>query len=341
MTLFKAALSAALLALPATPLAAQTTIIFNNFLSPNDALWQGILQPWLRDIEAATQGRVTFATPESSLAPPPEILNAVRAGVADAGFQMVAFQRQSNPEMQLPLLPMTYFGNEETSVAFWRTHQQFFAPHHSIDGVELLGVVTTPANSLLNMQPTPFQSLADLSGVKMWALPGMAADTLGALGTVVTPGPAVRMYEVISGGVVDAFCCINYESLEVFNVAQYVGSATEVPGGLFAPGFAVFIQSDVWATISAEDQAIIRGLSGEALARRAAQGDPLDQAARQRFVDRGVPIAPASDAFVAELRTALAPVYDAWIASVEPLGIDGRAALDFYLAEQDRIRAGQ
>jgi TRAP-type C4-dicarboxylate transport system substrate-binding protein len=148
------------------------------------------------------------------------------------------------------------------------------------------------------------------------------------------------MYEVISGGVVDAFCCINFESLETFNVTQYVASATEVPGEIFAPAFAVFLQSEIWDTLSAEDQAAIRSVSGEVLARRGSFGDPLEAEARQRVIDRGVPVVAASEAFVAELEAALAPVYDAWIAAVAGLGIDGRAALDFYLAEQASIRAG-
>lgn len=340
MKLFKAGLAAALLAMPVVPAAAQTTIIFNNFLSPNDALWTDVMLPWIADIERVTEGRVTFSVPAASLAPPPELLNAVNAGVADGAFQMVAFLRQSNPELQMPLLPMTYFGNEETSVALWRTWEQYFAPHNTLEGVEVLGLVTVPPGSLYNMRGQAFQSLADLRGVKMWGLPGIAAETLAALGTVVTPGPAVRMYEVISGGVVDAFCCINFESLETFNVAQYVGAATEVPGAINTAAFAVFLQTEVWNSISAEDQEAIRGVSGEVLARRGSFGDPVEAEARQRFIERGVPVVPASDAFVAELRTALAPVHDAWIAAVAPLGIDGRAALDFYLAEQDRVRAG-
>jgi TRAP-type transport system periplasmic protein len=121
----------------------------------------------------------------------------------------------------------------------------------------------------------------------MWSLPGIPAETLTALGAVVTPGPAVRMYEVISGGVVDAFCCINYESLEVFNVAQYIGAGTDIPGHLFAPAFAVFVRSDVFAGISAADQAAIRAVSGEVLARRGAFGDPVEAAARERLAATG------------------------------------------------------
>lgn len=115
---------------------------------------------------------------------------------------------------------MTNFGNEETTVASWRTYEKFFNGKNDVKDVDLLGLVTTPGNSLINMKPAPFQSVADLKGVKVLSLPGIPAETPAALGAVLTPGPAVRMYEVISGGAVDAFCCINHESLEVFNVAQ-------------------------------------------------------------------------------------------------------------------------
>ena len=339
MSFWKAGLLAALLA-GAQPAASETTIVFNNFLAPNDALWTDVMLPWIADVERVTEGRVKFTVPAASLAPPPELLNSVQQGVADGAFQMVGFLRQAHPELQMPLLPMTYFGNEETSVALWRTYEAFFKGKNDLKDVELLGLVTTPPNSLINMKPEPFASVADLKGVKFWSLPGIPAETLTALGAVVTPGPAVRMYEVISGGVVDAFCCINYESLEVFNVAQYVGAGTDIPGHLFAPAFAVFVRSDVFGSISAADQAAIRAVSGEVMARRGSFGDPLEQAARERMVAAGKPIVAASDAFVKELEAAIAPVRDAWVAAASAKGIDAQAALDFYIAEQAKITAG-
>jgi TRAP-type C4-dicarboxylate transport system substrate-binding protein len=336
----KAGLFAARMA-GASPAISETTIVFNNFLAPNDSLWTDVMKPWIGDIEAATEGRVKFSVPDSSLAPPPEILNSVQQGVMDGAFSMVGFVRESNPELQLPLLPMTYFGDVETSVAMWRTYEQFFKGKNGLKDVELLGIVTTPANSLISMDAAkPLDSLAALSGIKMWTPPGIPADALSAAGVVASPGPAVRMHEVISGGVVDSFCCINFESLEVFGVIEYAKAATEVPGHIFAPAFAVYVRSDVWATISPEDQEKIRAVSGEALSRRAVGGDDKEAAARDRAIAAGVAITPASDAFVAELTTAFAPVRDAWIASVEPLGIDGKAALEFYLAEQANVAAG-
>lgn len=335
-----AGLFAALLA-GASPALSETTLVFNNFLAPNDSLWTDVMQPWIAEIEGVTEGRVKFTVPDSSLAPPPELLNSVQQGVMDGAFSMVGFVRESNPELQMPLLPMTYFGDMETSVALWRTYEQFFKGKNGLKDVELLGLVTTPANSLISMDAAkPIDSLAALSGLKMWSLPGIPSEALTAAGAVVSPGPAVRMHEVISGGVVDSFCCINFESLEVFGVMPFAKAATDIPGHVFAPAFAVYVRADVWASISPEDQEKIRAVSGEALARRTTGGDDKENAARERAIAAGVPITPASDAFVAELTTAFAPVKDAWVASVEPLGIDGKAALEFYIAEQAKVAAG-
>jgi TRAP-type transport system periplasmic protein len=340
MQILKAGALFALMA-GAVPATADTTIIFNNFLAPNDALWVDVMKPWIDDVEAVTEGRVKFSVPDSSLAPPPELLNSVQQGVMDGAFSMVGFVRESNPELQMPLLPMTYFGDVETSVALWRTYETFFKGKNELKDVELLGLVTTPANSLISMDASkPLDSMAALSGVKMWSLPGIPAEALSAAGAVVSPGPAVRMHEVISGGVVDAFCCINFESLEVFGVIDYAKAATEVPGQIFAPAFAVYLRSDVWNSISPEDQEKIRAVSGEALARRVAGSDDKESAARDRTLAKGVKIEPASETFTADLKNAFAPVRDAWIASVAPMGIDGAAALDFYLAEQAKVAAG-
>jgi TRAP-type C4-dicarboxylate transport system substrate-binding protein len=325
----------------ASPAISETTIVFNNFLAPNDALWTDVLKPWIADVEAVTEGRVKFTVPDASLAPPPELLNSVQQGVMDGAFSMVGFVRESNPELQMPLLPMTYLGDVESSVALWRTYEQFFKGKNGLKDVEMLGIVTTPANSLISMDAAkPLDSMAALAGLKMWTPPGIPADALTAAGVVVSPGPAVRMHEVISGGVVDSFCCINFESLEVFGVIPFAKAATDIPGHVFSPAFPVYLRSDVWATISPEDQEKIRAVSGEVLARRAAGGDDKEDAARARATASGVVIAPASEAFVAELTAAFAPVKDAWIASVAPLGIDGKAALEFYMAEQARVAAG-
>lgn len=331
--------AAAVLALTA-PATAQTSILFNNFLSPNDEVNIQVINPWIAEIARVTEGRVTITQPESSLAPPPEILNAVQQGIADAGFMMVGFLENSNPLLQLSLLPNVNTSAGAASVALWRTYEEFFAAHDELENVELLGLIMVPPGGFYAMNDVVFDDISDFAGVKIWGLPGYAARSLAALGAAVTPGPAVRMYEVVSGGVVDAFCCVNYPSIEVFNVAQFARSATDIPGGVFAPTFAFFVHSDVWQTLSAEDQAAIRTVSGEVMARNAGGADPLNDAARDRFIAAGGTVTEASPEFLAQLDAAWAPIHQAWIDVANAAGVDGAAALAYYREQMAAIEAG-
>ncbi len=322
------------------PAAAQT-ILFNNFLPPNDVLNQSVVQPWLADIERVTEGRVRIEQPAATLAPPPELLNMVQQGIADGAFIMVGFLENSNPAYQISLLPGMAPSAEAASIAGWRTYQEHFAGNDELDGVELLGIISVPGGSLYNSGDTPFASMEDMNNVSMWALPGLSSRVLRALGTVVTPGPAVRMYEVISGGVVDAFCCVNYESIEVFNVEQFVGAVTELPGGIFSPTFTFFLDSAIWAQISPEDQEAIRSVSGETMARRAATMDRLNDEARDRYIASGRPLIMAPEMFQLDMQRVWAPIETAWVESVAARGVDGAAALEFYRAQMDRVLAGE
>ena len=54
MNMLKAGLIAALMA-GVQPAAAETTIVFDNFLAPNDALWTDVMLPWIADVEKVTE----------------------------------------------------------------------------------------------------------------------------------------------------------------------------------------------------------------------------------------------------------------------------------------------
>lgn len=336
----KGLLAAAMLAAPVAA-QADTTILFNNFLGPTNGLYADVIQPWLADIEAETEGRVTFQVPEASLAPPPELLTMVQQGIADGGFIMTGFLEGSNPLLQISMLPSVNADAMAGSVASWRTYQEYLSKAETVEGVELLGLLTLEPGSFYSLNDTVFEDMSDFDGVKFWALPGLASRSLSALGAVVSPGPAVRMYEVISGGVVDAYCCLDYAGLAAFNVTQFTKSATELPKGLYSSAFALYVSSDIWDTISPEDQAIIRTLSGEALARRMSLSKAEGEEYRAKFIAEGGTVHEASDTLIADLSDAWAPIYQTWIDAADAAGIDGEAALAYYREQVALIAAGE
>lgn len=319
---------------------AETTILFSKFAPPPSPTNTQVINPWLKDIERVTEGRVKIVSPDQSLAPPPEQVNMVKNGVADGAFQFNAFLEKSHPLLQIGFLPGTMYSGKANAVALWRTYEKFFKAKDPFPEVKLLGFFASPAGYIYSMDKKPIQSVAELKGKKVWSLPGLTARAISLTGASVVPGPAVRMYEIISKGVVDSFCCIEYGDLDAFKVLQYVGAVTAVEGGVFAPTFSVFISNAKWAQISPKDQAAIMAISGEKLALRSAGIDSHNAAIKKKYLAQGGVIVPATPAFNAELKKAWAPLYAQWIAAADAKGVDGRAALDFYIAQAKKIAAG-
>lgn len=319
---------------------AQTTLLFNNPAPPSANVSVDVILPWLKDVEKVTEGRVKIKVPPQSVAPPPEQMSMVQNGVADGAFILNSFLQKSHPLLQIAFLPGTMDTAMANGVAYWRTYQKFFAPKHPINEVQLLGFFTNPPGNLYNLDKKPIQSLAELKGKKVWSLPGVTARAIGLTGASVVPGPAVRMYEVISKGVVDAFCCTPYSEMKSFRVTQYAHATTEVNGGVFAATFSVFINKAKWNSISPKDRAAIMKISGEALARRGAVSDAHNQVDKKSYLAHGGIVVKAKPAFNAALKKVWKPLYDKWIAMANQRGVDGKAALAYYLAQQKQVAAG-
>ena len=325
----------------ANPAAAETTILFNNFGPQTANSFIYIIRPYLDDVERITKGRVKFIVPPQSLAPPAEQINMVKTGVADGAIMFNGFLQKSHPLLQIGLLPGTMRSAVAVGVAYWRTYEKFIAPKHPLNEVKLLGFYAYPPGYLYNIQKEPIQSLDDLKSKKMWSLPGVTARALGLTGASIVPGPAVRMYEVISKGVVDAFCCIGYQDMRLFKVAQYASVATEVDGGVATGVFSMFLSNAKWKQISPDDQKAIMAISGEAIARRAAGIDAHNEEAKKDYLAHGGVVVKANAAFNDALKKAWQPLYDEWVAEATKGGIDGRAALAYYVGESMRDAGGR
>ena len=133
-------LSAALLATAAVaaPASAETELTFNIFFPPTHYLWP-VFGAWAEDVSEATGGEVTITFPPQSVAPPPGVLDAVRNGVADAGFIFNGFLAQNAPGTMVTQMPFIDTGDSEAmSVAFWETYRDTFAPVEDLRGVEVV-----------------------------------------------------------------------------------------------------------------------------------------------------------------------------------------------------------
>jgi TRAP-type C4-dicarboxylate transport system substrate-binding protein len=256
----------------------------------------------------------------------------VTQGVADGTYIFNAFALKRLLLPQIAHLPFATPTSEAQAVALWRTYKKFFEAANEFDGVVPIGFFGSPAPHLWSLEKgKPIVTANDLKGVKTWSLPGDNARALETLGAVIVSGPAVRSYEIISKGIVQAWGSHNYDGATSFNVTQFAESVTHIEGGMGSASFSIFINKDKWASIPKKDQDLIMSVSGETLARSTKVWDERDAKAREKLKAEGrLQMLVASDELMAELRKRWAFLEDEWIANANSRKIDGKAALQFY-----------
>jgi TRAP-type C4-dicarboxylate transport system substrate-binding protein len=294
-----------------------------------------MIDAWAKRIEKVTEGRVVVEIPPTSLAPPQQQWEMVTQGVADGTYIFNAFAQKRLLLPQVAHLPFVTPNATAQGIALWRTYKKFFEAANEYEGVVFLGYFSAPAGHLWSMdRDKPIVTVNDLKNIKTWSLPGDQARALEKIGAVVVSGPAVRSYEIISKGIVNAYGSHSYDSAYSFNVAQYATSVTEIPGGMGAASFSVFMNKDKWNSIPKRDQDLIMSISGEELAKYGKVWDDREHAAREKMKQEGkVKMTLASDALMGDLRKAWSFLEDEWVANADSRKVDGRAALK-YLIDQ-------
>jgi TRAP-type transport system periplasmic protein len=333
--LFAGLLTALWLALPALA-HAETTLVVNAFLPPQHIFNVDVMRPWAADVERVTQGRVKVVFPPTSIGSPQQQWDVVRKRIVDGAYIFNGLIQNKTSLVQLAHLPLGSSTAEGMSVALWRTYKKYFEQADEYRDVHLLALVVFPAGEIYGLRQ-PVTSLDSIHGVKFWALPGVASTLMDRGGAGVVATPAAKMSELVAGGTVDGFAGIPEMDAARFNVLRYARYETVVPGGITAPSFSLFVNKQVWDSISKADRDAITALSGEAFAHRMAVIDQVNEKARAQAVAEGLKVVAPPPALVSSLRALAQPMDDQWLANAARLHVDGPAALAYYrtVAQQE------
>ena len=225
-----------------------------------------VFPEWQRQIEAATDGRVSIKL-EYGLGHPKSLFDLVEDGAVDAawsfnGYMPGRFDLTSYAE--LPLYKNV--GAKKVSLALWDTYDQYLKSAGEYDGLFLGGMwVHAPGQVHLR---EPIKSMSELKGKKIRIGGGVQkaiADTFGVAG-VAAPGN--KVYEILQQGVADgAFMPWEaHVSLRLREVAPYV-----IENDMYYGVFSFVISEDFLDSLSAKDRQAIIKLSGRPFSELAAQ----------------------------------------------------------------------
>ncbi len=306
-----------------------TTLLFNLVTQQDYPFNVQVFYPWGKEVEKVTNGRVKVNFTATPVVPPAGQWEGVVNDTVDGAEMYDGLIVNKLPLEQLALLPLGTTTGEATSVALWRTYQKYFKnAHNEFEDVQLLALICYGPGQIFGLKK-PLNAPGDFDGIKLWSIPGSSANVVRDLKSGVVSTPAVDMTQLVVGGVVDGFVGIMANDGQTNGVLNYARYETVVPGGITSSSFSIFVNKAKWQSIQERDRNAILAISGEAFARRLSA---IDQ--QEKKVVRGtaghLTVMNASPALMTAIQATSGPLEAAWIKTADSLGVDGKAALDYF-----------
>ena len=325
------------LCLIAGPATAQTVLRMANWLPPSHPLMKDVMVPYAAAIAEATDGRVTVQILDAPLGPPPAHYDFAVNGIADITYGVHGYNPGRFKTVSIAEMPFLGDSAETLSVAYWRVYEDMLAGAGESDDVKVLAVFTHGPGEIFT-EGVDLSAGMPLEGTKIRVGGGIAGDVAAALGAAPMLAPSSKTYELLSGGVADGIL-FPFESVTFFKLDSLLDRGLTVPGGLYNTSFFVVMNKARWESLSAEDQAAIDTVSGEALARMAGQAWDKADAAGRAAMEGKITLTEATPEQIDAFTAALQPVIDAKLAEADEAGINARAALAALKAEIETVAA--
>lgn len=280
---------------------AQTTLTLSSWVPPTSHVVTDIIQPWMADVEKATEGRVKISLLPKPVGSPPQHWELARKGVADVTFGNFTYEPERFKHVWFAELPMMGSSAEASSVALWRTYEKFLAGNDTFKGVTLMGVGMLGGGQFHHPSKV-IDSPDDLKGQKVRMGGPIQKRLLETLGAIPVSAPATKAYELLEGGVIDA-SLHPMESVVNFRLDGKLRNHTIIPGGLYDATFFIAMNEAKFKRLSAADQQAIMKVSGEALSRRWGQDfDRQNKAAEAKLRADGHTFAQPNPALLDNIR---------------------------------------
>src|SRR5258707_11142632 len=186
------------------------------------------LQPWVKQVEEATKGRVKIEVyPSQTLIKGVDMWKGIRSGIADIGWCVQGYWPEQTPlsdVMSLPFLPIS--SAEKGSEALWKLYEKFPSVQKEFSEIQPLVPYTSSPNLLVSKRQV--KTLDEFKGLKFRVLGGPPTEMAKVLGAVPTLIPMPDVYQSLDRGVVDG-AAAPWEAVEGFRLYEVAKNYTIAP----------------------------------------------------------------------------------------------------------------
>lgn len=335
--------AAAVIALAAggAPAQAQTILTVSGWTPPKHHFTQLMQNEWAKMVESESGGLLKIRYLPRAPMGAAQTFDGVRDGLVDISFIAHGYTAGRFVLTKVAEMPFLADRAETLSVAYQRVFERRLAKANEHEGVLPLAMFT-PGPGHLMSPGRPFDDVSTLQGRKIRAPGGIAFQVAEALGAAPLTRPASELYELINGGIVDGA----FMPADVFGgwrLEDLIRSVTSVPGGFYNASFALIMNPAKYESLSPEEKAALKKVTGEAFARIAGRAsDEADVRGWKLFESKGGKRYPAPDAFIGQIRERFAGAEEAWAKQATAgTGVDAAAALAELRAEIGKVNAAK
>ena len=328
MTMFKAVLGAALMALGASAAeAAEYEFKLHHFISEKAPAHAKMLAPWAKQVEENSGGKVSIEIyPSMTLGGrPPELINQVRDGVVDLIWTVNGYTPGLFPRSEVFELPGVHKNDTAaTNLALMDLFDSDLKEEYK--GVEVM-FLHVHAGQGIHMRESEVRSPADMAGKKIRIPTRTGAWVIEALGASPAAMPVPELPPALQKGVIDG-AMIPWEIIPPLKIQeqtkyQIEGADKERFGTTV---FQVSMNKNRWDELPEDVQKAFRDASDRAWRKQVgdvwAGADDFGIGLAVKAGNTHITLTPEETAAFNE---ALEPVVGRWVEEVSAKGIDGDA----------------
>jgi TRAP-type C4-dicarboxylate transport system substrate-binding protein len=296
-----------------------------------------VVDPFVEEVREKSNGRINIVVhPGNTITSSTSVYEDTVSGAMDIGWTIQGWTPGKFPLTALMELPFLWESATEATEVIWTLFEQSEALQKEYEDVYVFNLYTTDIGDIYT-RDTPVRSIEDLKSLQLRSASQMVDSILRLFGAESVTLPMPDLYDAVERGTVDGFAAAGHSSLLSYHTYEVTKYATNRMGLYISPQI-MFMNKDVWESLSPEDQEIIKSCSGKAMAMKAAAVyDEENQKGLDAMIEAGVEIIEFSPEEMQQFRDAAAPVVEEYIKWLEDQGLPGQETYDLMMQIREEV----
>lgn len=319
-------LSGLLLLFATTQVSAKTiNLRFSSPFPTMQTITGKIIQPWIEQIEKASEGRVKIKLyPAGALGKAPAQFDLAEKGLADFSYHLADYTPGRFPLTSVYSLPFMVPSGEKVSEAMWKTFQKEAAYQKEYSKVKVLALFGHGGGNFYTVN-TPINTMADFKGLKIRTANPSISKALKIWGAVPVAQPITETYQSLQLGVLDG-TVLPYEGMVVFKLNELCKHSTI--GNLYTMPMMIVANKKKWKKLPADVQKLIEDTTGLQMSMAAGKAfDDMEKPFRGICLKKGMKESILEPSEYQKMKDSTLPLREEWAKEMEEKGLPGKQIL--------------